>query len=106
MRHSTFSSAEFVDLLKKYRVAAVFGDSGGKWPVIDEPTTDFRYARLHADTAIYTEGFYEPSDLDRWAQRVSAWLDSGQDAYIYFDNDSKVRAPIDAMSLIERLSTH
>lgn len=103
VRHSTFSSPGFLALLRKYNVAAVYGDSAGKWPVIDEVTTDFRYARLHADKALYPEGWYEPADLDRWAQTVDGWLDGGQDAYIYFDNDSKVRAPIDAVSIIERL---
>jgi uncharacterized protein YecE (DUF72 family) len=34
---------------------------------------------------------------------VRDWLDSGRDAYVYFDNDIKVRAPFDAMGLIERV---
>ena len=52
----------------------------------------------------YNEHVVYPADLDRWAQTIEGWLDSGQDAYVYFDNDSKVRAPIDAVSLIARLS--
>ena len=104
VRHSTFSSPDFVALLRQHDVAAVYGDSAGKWPVIDEATTDFRYARLHADKALYPDGWYEPADIERWAQTVEGWVDAGQDAYIYFDNDSKVRAPIDAVSLIARLS--
>lgn len=104
VRHSTFGSDHVVELLTEHRVAAVYGDSAGKWPVIDAPTTDFRYARLHADKALYPDGWYEAADIDRWAHTIEGWLDSGQDAYIYFDNDSKVRAPIDAMSLIERMA--
>ena len=102
-RHSSFGKPEFVDLLAKYRVAAVYGDSGGKWPVIDQDTAGFRYLRLHADTALYPGGFYEPADIERWATTIEGWLDAGQDAYVYFDNDTKARAPIDAMSLIARL---
>jgi len=105
VRHSTFAASDFVELLAKYRIAAVYGDSAGKWPVIDEPTTDFRYARLHADKALYPDGWYEPSEIDRWAQTTDGWLEAGQDAYVYFDNDSKVRAPIDAMSLIARMGS-
>ena len=105
VRHSTFAASDFVELLAKYRIAAVYGDSAGKWPVIDEPTTDFRYARLHADKALYPDGWYEPSEIDRWAQTIDGWLEAGQDAYVYFDNDSKVRAPIDAMSLIARMGS-
>ncbi|MDP3208048.1 MAG: DUF72 domain-containing protein, partial [Rhodoglobus sp.] len=99
VRHPTFESDAFVELLTRYRVAAVYGDSAGKWPVIDVPTADFRYARLHADTALYSDGWYEPADIDRWAATVASWLD----AFVYFDNDSKQRAPIDAVSLIERM---
>ncbi|MEP6481115.1 MAG: DUF72 domain-containing protein [Rhodoglobus sp.] len=104
VRHSTFSKPEFVDLLAKYRVAAVYGDTGGKWPVIDEDTAGFHYARLHADEKIYPGGVYQPEDIERWATKIEGWVAADHDAYIYFDNDTKVRAPIDAMSLIARLS--
>ncbi len=103
VRHSSFDSPEFVALLARYRVAAVYGDSAGKWPVIDESTADFRYARLHADSALYPHGWYDDADIDRWARTVSGWLNSGHDAFVYFDNDSKQRAPIDAVTLIERM---
>ena len=66
-------------------------------------STDFRYARLHADPARYPSGAYEPADLDTWAERIRGWLETGQDAFVYFDNYTKVRAPIDAMGLIARL---
>ncbi len=103
VRHSSFFSAGFVDLARAHNVAIVYGDSAGKWPVIDEVTTDFRYARLHADTQKYPDGAYGPADIDVWATTIEGWLATGLDAYVYFDNDSKVQAPIDAMSLIERL---
>jgi uncharacterized protein YecE (DUF72 family) len=103
MRHSSFAAPEVLALLKKHGVAAVYGDSGGKWPVIDEDTAGFRYARLHADEAIYPGGFYSPADLDDWAMKIEGWLATGQDCYVYFDTDTKVRSPIDAMSLIDRL---
>lgn len=104
VRHSSFDRPEFVELARQYGVAIVYGDSAGKWPVIDEATTDFRYARLHADEKKYPGGFYEPDDLDRWAETIREWLAADQDAFVYFDNDSKVRAPIDAMALIELMS--
>jgi uncharacterized protein YecE (DUF72 family) len=103
VRHHSFDREDFIALLAKYKVAAVLGDTGGKWPYIDRATTDFRYVRLHADTAVYEGGFYDENDIARWATTIKGWLDEGQDAYVYFDNDSKVRAPIDAMSLIEEL---
>jgi len=62
----------------------------------------FAYARLHGDTELYASG-YDDVALDRWAATVQGWLDSGRDAYVYFDNDMKVRAPYDAMALAARL---
>jgi uncharacterized protein YecE (DUF72 family) len=58
--------------------------------------------RLHGDTELYTSGYSEPA-LDRWAAKLRGWADSGQDVFAYFDNDVKVRAPYDAMSLSARL---
>ena len=42
--------------------------------------------------------------LDAWADWVRQHLDAGRDAFVYFDNDAKVRAPVDAMALIKRLT--
>ncbi len=105
VRHSSFLSPEFPDLARAYNVAIVYGDSAGKWPVIDEVSSDFRYARLHADTGKYPDGTYGPADIDAWATTIEGWQAAGLDAYVYFDNDSKVRATIDAMALLERLGS-
>ena len=43
--------------------------------------------------------------LDSWAARIRRWTDQGLDVFAYFDNDAKVRAPYDAMGLIERLAS-
>ena len=103
VRHHSFDTPEFLALLEKHRVAAVLGENAGKWPMIDATTTDFRYVRLHADEVMREGGVYDDEAIQEWAQRIEGWLDLGLDAYVYFDNDTKVRAPIDAMSLIARL---
>ena len=103
VRHHSFDTPEFRALLEKHRVAAVLGESAGKWPMIDASTTDFRYVRLHADEAMRPGGFYDAAGIEEWAVRIEGWLGEGLDVYAYFDNDTKVRAPIDAMSLIARL---
>ena len=46
---------------------------------------------------------YTPSALDEWAALVGGWRDAGNDVFVYFDNDVKVRAPFDAMALAQRL---
>ena len=104
VRHASFETEEFFSLLAQHGVASVVADTAGKFPRIDRTTAAFGYARLHGDTKLYESG-YDDAALDRWATRVREWLDAGLDAYVYFDNDIKVRAPVDAMSLIRRLST-
>jgi uncharacterized protein YecE (DUF72 family) len=66
--------------------------------MLDEPTADFAYARLHGAEELYVSGYDEP-ELLRWAGRVRAWRHSGRDVFVYFDNDVKVRAPFDAEAL-------
>ena len=101
-RHPSFDCQEFRDVLTRYSAAAVLADTAGTFPVIDMDTDGFRYARLHGDEELYVSGYTDEA-LDRWAERVRGWLAQGRDAYVYFDNDVKVRAPVDAMSLIRKL---
>ena len=102
-RSHSFDDPEFAALLERHGVAAVLGDSAGRWPKLDWVTADFAYARLHGDKELYTSG-YDEAGLDTWEEWTRDHLDHGRDAYVYFDNDMKVRAPFDAMALIERLS--
>lgn len=104
-RNHSFDSAEFLSLLENHGVAAVLGENAGKWPMIDASTADFRYVRLHADEVMREGGAYDDAAIDEWAARIRGWADEGLDVYAYFDNDTKVRAPIDAMSLIARLGS-
>ncbi len=103
VRHTSFSTAGFLDQLRAHEVAIVAADTAGRWPKILEATTNFGYARLHGDKELYTSG-YTPSALAEWAKTVRSWTDSGRDAFVYFDNDVKVRAPFDAMALTDLLS--
>jgi uncharacterized protein YecE (DUF72 family) len=58
--------------------------------------------RLHGDVELYTSGYSEQA-LDRWAASIRGWDAAGLDVYVYFDNDVKVRAPFDALSLAARV---
>jgi uncharacterized protein YecE (DUF72 family) len=102
VRHDTFRTPALADLLRAHDIALVWADNPGTWPVLDESTTDFRYVRLHGDTELYASG-YSDEALDAWAHRIRGWLSAGQDVYVYCDNDAKVRAPYDAMALMDRL---
>ena len=80
----------------------MLADNPGQWPIIDETTADLSYVRLHGHEELYASG-YSDEALDAWAAKIAGWRDAGQDVYIYCDNDAKVRAPYDAMGLMQRL---
>jgi len=102
-RNHSFDDPEFATLLEKHGVVAVLGDSAGRWPKLDWVTADFAYARLHGDKELYASG-YDEAGLDLWEEWTRDHLDHDRDVYVYFDNDTKVRAPFDAMELLRRLS--
>jgi uncharacterized protein YecE (DUF72 family) len=98
----------------------VFADAVD-WPYAEDVTADFLYLRLHGSEELYTSG-YDDEALDRWAARIRNWSRGGEpndaelidtanrprrtprDVYVYFDNDAKVRAPVDAQALRRRLA--
>ena len=100
-RHPGFTADAFTDLMRRQNAAIVVADAAGDWPNIEEVTTDFVYIRLHGDEELYTSGYTDDA-LDRWARKVRKWRKNG-DVYAYFDNDAKVRAPVDAQGLAKRL---
>ncbi len=103
VRHDSFTGADFARQLRTHQVAGVLADTAGRWPKLEHPTADFVYLRLHGDTELYTSG-YDRASLQRWAERIAGWNGDGLDVFAYFDNDVKVRAPFDAITLIELCS--
>jgi uncharacterized protein YecE (DUF72 family) len=104
VRHPTFDTDGFVDLCREQDIAIVVSDGAASWPRIDAVTADHVYVRLHGADELYVSGYPE-TDLDRWADRIRGWADHPdvRAVHVYFDNDVKVRAPYDAMSLARRL---
>ena len=107
VRHALeFRSSSFVPdvvpLLKEHDIACVLADTAGRWPMVEEDTSDFRYVRLHGDRELYASG-YDDTSLDAWAAKCRGWSANGQDVHVYFDNDAKGHAPHDAVRLLARL---
>jgi uncharacterized protein YecE (DUF72 family) len=100
VRNVTFKDEHFYDLARRYNIAIVFADDED-FPAIDEPTSDFVYARLMRASEEVKTG-YKPADLDRWAKRATDWSQRGN-AFVYFISGAKVRAPAAAQALIERV---
>ena len=101
VRHSSYADPAFVALLREHDIALVVADTAGKWPFLEEVTSDFLYVRLHGAEELYVSG-YTDAALDAWAAKVTSW-GRERDVFVYFDNDVKVRAPFDAMSLARRV---
>jgi uncharacterized protein YecE (DUF72 family) len=116
IRHHSFENPDFVALLRKYNIALVLADTAGKWPYMEDVTSDFMYLRLHGDEEIYKSG-YDNATLHWWEDRIREWSHGGspqptltvsedhpsrrreRDIFVYFDNDMKVKAPEDAKTL-------
>jgi len=120
IRHESFATPAFVELLRRHNVALVVADTAGKWPYAEDLTSDFVYIRLHGDAKLYESG-YSDDALDRWQARIDTWSHGRQvkdpktlstarprprksrDVFCFFDNDVKVHAPYDARALLKRL---
>ena len=110
VRHPSFDSDEFTDLMREQDAAIVVADSAGHFPQMFTVTSDFVYVRLHGAQELYVSG-YPDELLHDWADRIEGWLTGlgtpdgkPRDVSVYCDNDVKVRAPYDAMRLRELLS--
>jgi uncharacterized protein YecE (DUF72 family) len=102
-RSATFVSDEAYDVLRRHDVACVLADTAGRWPKVEQVTSDFMYVRLHGDKELYASGYTDAS-LAEWATKCARWEQQGLDVFVYFDNDIKGYAPHDAMKLISLLA--
>jgi uncharacterized protein YecE (DUF72 family) len=119
-RNKSFTVPEYISLLRKNQIAVVVADTE-KWPRMMDITADFVYCRLHGNEEIYPNG-YDAVGIESWAQRVLAWSRGeevtdgtrmhpepggerpSRDVFVYFDDDVKVRAPHDAVSLTKKIA--
>lgn len=122
VRHPSFVDEAFIAQLRRHNVALVVADTAGKWPFLEDVTAGFMYLRLHGDKELYASG-YTNAALNRWCKHIDAWRKGSQprdaercsskaprkratrDIYCYFDNDTKVKAPFDAHTLMDKLSS-
>lgn len=119
IRNESFVNEEFIHLLKDHNVALVVADTAGRWPQIEEITSDFVYMRLHGDAELYRSGYTDEA-LSYWYKRIKLWsqgkhpadakqilqtqtpLTKPRDVYCYFDNTDKLWAPYDARKILEK----
>jgi uncharacterized protein YecE (DUF72 family) len=99
VRHPSWLSDEALALLEAHDIALVTADTAGRHPRSLARTADFVYLRLHGSRELYGSQ-YNDAELDEWA----AWLRSQRgDRFVYFDNDARAYAPVDASRLLALL---
>ena len=101
VRHESFVDPAFVALARKANAAIVFADSD-EFPMIEEQSGGFTYARLQRSEEAIATG-YSAEDIGTWADRATGWAERG-DVFAYFISGAKVRAPAAAQALIARLA--
>ena len=100
VRHDSFLAEEFVQLARRYGAAIVVaGDS--PYPLIEEPTAPFVYARVMGTKEARKSGYSEAA-LARWAARARDWA-SSREVFFYVIGGHKVSNPAAAMALIKRI---
>jgi uncharacterized protein YecE (DUF72 family) len=100
-RNETWITDEVLDLMERRGVGfCIFQLAGHLTPL--HVTGKLAYVRLHGPGRAY-QGSYSDGDLRLWAARVKGWIDSGKDAYVYFDNDQGGYAAADAARLARLL---
>jgi uncharacterized protein YecE (DUF72 family) len=116
-RHESFRNPDFVAMARAAGVGIVFADSDD-YPCIPDLSGDIAYARLQRCVEEEATG-YDAAALDRWAEMARAWArgesppgftyaadppsPAPRDTYVFFISGAKVRAPLAARALIDRL---
>lgn len=101
-RHASWYDPAIFDVLRDFNVSLCISDHAAA-PSPWETTADFVYLRGHGPSGRY-HGNYPPKVLDDWTASIRRWRKGRRDVFVYFDNDQKSAAPLDAEKLIERLA--
>jgi uncharacterized protein YecE (DUF72 family) len=101
VRSPTFATAAFHELARAHGAAIVTATGDGV-PEIDEPTADFRYARLMTTREDEARGIPD-REVAAYAGRLKEWARRG-DVFAYVIAGAKERNPAAAMALIERVT--
>ena len=100
-RHPSWYAADILRVLRRANASLCLSDHHDA-PAPWKRTADFVYVRGHGPGGRY-RGRYSRDVLQGWAKAIAAWRRRGHDVYVYFDNDQKSAAPLDALRLQQML---
>ena len=103
VRHDSFATEAYLELLAKHGCTTVYTDSP-KFPAIPHARSELAYRRLMRSEADRPTGD-APDALEPWAQGAREWVEGGplREAYVFFINGAKERAPAAAMEFLRQL---
>ena len=104
VRHPSFACEEYLELLARHGCTTVYTDSE-KFPSIPHAKSALAYLRLMRSEADVPTG-YPPQELGRWAQGAREWVELGRhkEAFVFFINGAKERAPAAAKEFLRQLA--
>ena len=102
-RHESWYAPQVFRILADFGAALCISDHHSA-PSPWELTASFVYLRGHGPGGRYV-GRYPAAELKRWAEAVAGWRASGRDVHVYFDNDVKSAAPLDALALRDLIAS-
>jgi uncharacterized protein YecE (DUF72 family) len=100
-RHPSWYTSRVLRLLSDENIALCISDHADA-PSPWKRTADFVYIRGHGPGGRY-KGRYAPATLQMWTGKVEGWRRRGCDVFVYFDNDQKSAAPLDARRMMKLL---
>jgi uncharacterized protein YecE (DUF72 family) len=103
VRHPSFACAEYLELLARHGCTTVYTDSE-KFPSIPHARNPLAYLRLMRSDAAVPTG-YAPSALTPWVRGAREWvaMNDANEAFVFFINGAKERAPHAAMEFLKQL---
>jgi uncharacterized protein YecE (DUF72 family) len=103
VRHPSFACEAYLDLLARHDCTTVYTDAE-KFPAIPHARSPLAYLRLMRSRPDCATG-YPVDDLAPWAAGARAWRDLGpeREAYVFFINGAKERAPAAAQAFLAQL---
>jgi uncharacterized protein YecE (DUF72 family) len=103
-RHQSWYDDAIFDLLRENDVSLCLSDhhdAPAPWKI----TARHVYVRGHGPDGRYRDN-YPDATLQAWARHIKAWRRQRREVFVYFDNDQKSAAPVDARRLLDLVSSH
>lgn len=102
-RDESWFDIDICNILEEYNASfCIYEFAGTVSPFII--TADFVYVRLHGPYVAY-QGSYSTESLEEWAENITNWEKQGKEVFVYFDNDEKGYAPLNARELLSILDS-